>query len=252
MRASSRRVLRIVLLIVAVAGLGWSGFRLYSALPQISLLSVASGIGAGETYKQDALLALEPNIAATQTALSPNPDVLRSVAIIRIREAEEDLNSGQLPSTSTAFERASTAVLSGIEASPTDPFLWYGSAWLRKSRYGYDAEVASRLKLSYDMGPNEGWVAVHRNGFTLTLLSALPSEFQTTGGTEFRGLVESNYIADAATVLTGPGWSNRSLLLASVEAASEAARIKLSKRLEELGFGVAVPGVETSPARPWK
>lgn len=247
-----RLAARAVLLSLAALALAWGVFRFYEALPEAALRSVASDIAAGESFKDETLADLEPKIAAAESEPIPNPDVLRSIAIIRLREAEAAIGSGQSPSKSQAFARAEAAARNALAHAPTDSFLWYAMAWMAKNRSGYGPDVARDLALSYQTGPHEGWVAVHRNGFALAMLAVLPPALQKDATAEFRNLVASNFINDAASILTGPGWPVHQQLLDDLRPVSETIRAQLAHRIADLGFDVSVPGVERLAPRPWK
>jgi hypothetical protein len=120
-----------------------------------------------------------------------------------------------------------------------------------KNKDGYSAEVARYLQLSYTAGADEGWIAVHRSGFVVGLLAILPPALRASAFAEFRGLVESGYIDDAASILTGPGWAQHEGLLQTISGSPEESRARLARRLVDIGFDLRVPGIDPVPSRPW-
>lgn len=241
--------------LVAIWAVGiclWATFRLFFSLPEANVRSVAFDVAAGRSFKPDVLASLEPVMQRADSAIFPNAEVIRSSAVIRLRNAEVDLGAGVTPGRSVAFAVALSAVRGAVASMPTDSFLWFALSWLEKNGAGFTPLVADSLAMSYRTGPYEGWIAVHRNGFSISLLGALPRELRSSAFSEFGALVDSMYVSDAASVLTGPGWSVHDELLTSVQSRSEAARSQLYKKLGDLGFDLHPSGVSRNSARPWE
>ena len=240
---------------LAASGAGlalWAAFACQAALTERPLDIVASRIAAGESFRAESLQSLEPQLRAASDAAAPDARLLRDAAIVRLREAELEVEAGRPIGRSPQFAAAETALRAALRAAPTDAFLWFGLAWLGKTRDGFTPSLVPYLRLSYDMGEHEGWIAVHRNPFVLAMLPLLPGDLQARAALEFRHLVETEpYIETAAAILAKPGWDQRDALLASIAGVPEANRRQLAKALEGLGVAVQVPGLQSAPAHPW-
>lgn len=70
--------------------------------------------------------------------------------------------------------------------------------------------------------------------------------------TEFRDLVASGYYDAAVKILAGPGWPIRDMLLRRLDDAPDEARRRFARLADELGYDIAVPGIERPDSCPWR
>ncbi len=108
------------------------------------------------------------------------------------------------------------------------------------------------LRMSYRVGPHEGWVAARRNTIAFDHFPELPQDLADAAITEFRDLVVSGYFNTAAKVLVGPGWPIHEMLLRRLEDAPVEARRQLALVANARGYDIEVPGVERPEPRPWR
>ncbi len=240
------------LLVFAAFSFCWALNEAVATYVGSDLVPYAARIVDGERFKADALLALRPELDRLENSTGEvRPAVLRSVALIELRLAEIDLIAGHSVAGNPQFDRAATAVRRSLAVSSQDSFLWYASFWLDKARHGFRLENQRDLTLSYQTGPNEGWIAVHRNRDSVALLTALPPNLQTLVLQEFRNLVASNYIDDAANILTGPGWPQHDALASALEGLPLTQLRSFSAVLDRRDVEVAIPGLQRKPRKPW-
>lgn len=230
----------------------WGLLSVYSSWDEARLIGVVARISEGDSFRPDALQELEPAMERTWTMPHPKPTLIRAVAIIRLREAEMDLLAGKTASESDTMKRADQAVRHALSLIPVDGFLWFALAWITKERDGVTPSVIRALGLSYDMAEHEGWVAVRRNAFSVAIMPDLPPALQERVVAEFRNLVQSHYVHQAAAIITGSGWDQRMRLLRALEAVPEGKRQDLYREILDLGRDLDVPGVSRHPDRPWK
>lgn len=115
---------------------------------------------------------------------------------------------------------------------------------------GFKADWLEYLERSYQLGPNEGWIALRRNGLALAIFSRLPPELAEKAAAEFVGLVRSGYL-DAAPILVGPAWAVRDQLLPRLAGLPPSKLKELVTAVSQLGREVVVPGVKPREPRPW-
>ena len=143
------------------------------------------------------------------------------------------------------------AVRSALSCSPTQSFLWLLHYWLEVAENGSSERALQYLRMSYLAGPNEGWISAKRNGFSLAIYDQLPEDIAAEIVPEFVSLVRSGFYAQAASNLSGPGWSRR----AALAPVREVRRHEFSKYLRPREFlsisrvsilSRAGPGIEVS------
>ncbi len=246
------RPLRVLLICVAVITGLWASnaFPIFWAERKIDY--IGARIAEGELFKRAPLLDLKPQLDHFAQQTYPTPRSLHNAALIELRLAELELETGEKIAGNPQFARAQSAVQTALHAAPSDAFMWFALFWLLKTRDGMSADLLPYLRMSYLVGPHEGWVAVRRNRIAVPLLAVLPKDLADDAVTEFANLVSYGYVNSAADILTGPGWGNHDLLLQGLAKSPEYARRSLAGAASDLGFDVAVPGIERHGDRPWK
>ena len=83
--------------------------------------------------------------------------------------------------------------------NPNDSFSWLALFWL----CSWDSKSApprclDYLRMSYRVGPNEGWIAERRNALAHKYFHELPLDLREAVATEFNGLVNSSLFIKAA------------------------------------------------------
>ncbi len=211
----------------------------------------AQRILAGDKFSPEQLDALTQQIDSTPAG-SLRPSSLVNVATIRLRLAEIGLQSGNAQLSSQGFDKLETALGAALDGSPTNPFLWLTDYWLRSARAGNPGVGLKSLGMSYALGPNEGWIAVRRSPLALRAFPSLPDGLADQVVVEFAGMVRSGFYSEAADILVGAGWPVHEKLLAGLVQVDEGNRRRFAKVLEWKDLdGIAVPGVETRPSRPF-
>lgn len=247
------RALRVIAISgVAICATGWGAFNMFATLHEAQLVGVVTRITEGDEFKAETLQALEPVMQDVSKALLPKPTLLRAVALIRLRQAELEVLTDKPAGDNPRLVLAEQSIRRAIAYMPADGFLWYALAWIMKYREGTTPAVLQALAMSYDTAPNEGWVAVHRNGFALSVFSDLSPQLRDDVVAEYRHLVTSNYTLPAATILAGPGWLERQRLLDALEDVPEVRRYDLYRALLDLDRDLPVPGVRRHADRPWR
>jgi hypothetical protein len=249
--AIDRRVLstRILCVIVGSAAVIWGLVTLPIFWQESALARIAQSIIRGDPYSREALARAMPGVEATEQTSFCSPTALRSAAIIRVRMAELDVEEKSNLQSNTA-----NSIVQALSCSPADSFLWLALYWLRSGQYGFSPDDLKYLRLSYQLGPDEGWIALKRNALTFAMLQELPTEsgtridgrsgpsqcnknrcklsdFSETGVNEFVGLVRSGLYDEAAAVFIGPAWPHRELILQQLAGLPEQDRHRFSEAL---------------------
>lgn len=186
---------------------------------------------------------------ADSAGLSPSVAARRSLAILKLRLAEDALNAGDRLSLKGRLADLKRSTADVLEIEPSDAFFWLVYYWCDLNTEGFRPANLKFLQASYELGPNEGWIAIRRNRLALAAFSELSPDMSERVLSEFTGMVASGLIVDAASNLIGPGAPLQSVLLGRLTAVPIAERERLARYLEENGVDLAVPGVERTEKR---
>jgi hypothetical protein len=137
-----------------------------------------------------------------------------------------------------------------LSCEPADPFLWLVLYWVENAQNRFQPEY---LKISYDLGPNEGWVALKRNPVALADYERLPPDLAMQAVNEFLALVSNGFYQQAADILSGPAWRLRDTILPRLASLPFRKREQFAQILYEKNLSVVIPGVEPPDSNPrWR
>jgi hypothetical protein len=266
MNAGRSAARNVVLTRIFVGGLGciavvWGLVTLPIFWRQSALERTAQSIIGGVAYKPEALAGVLPVIEEMEKARFCDPTALRSAAIIRLRIAELSHSANAQEQFDKQIDAAAESIRESLSCSPADPFLWLALYWLETTEHGYKPQDLKYLRLSYQLGPNEGWIALRRNGITFAMLQSSPdwcdprvcilSKFSDIAINEFVRLVSSGFYDQAVDVFTGSAWPDRELILPHLAVIAEQDKRRFADVLHRRGFDINVPGVApTSSSEP--
>lgn len=240
---------RTLLVIFGCAAVAWGIYGLPDFARQAPIERLATHVLEGDPFKSGVLAALIPQVGATERVEPRTPAVVRSAAIIRTRMAEQAIVDGD--EIDTQLNALHNSILRSLACSPADPFLWVVLYWVEINRNGFQPDYLKYLRLSYQLGPNEGWIALKRNGYALAILNQLPPDIADMALAEFPKLLDSGLDAEAVKIFTGPGWTHRAVLLPRLKGVAKIRRQEFARALYKAGYDVTVPGITLPEWRPW-
>jgi hypothetical protein len=199
-----------------------------------------------------AILPLLPAIDRIEQSSYCRPEAMHSAAIIRLRLAEEAITNAERDAIDTRLGALQNSIVKSLACAPSDPFLWAILTWLDQTRQGFRPQQLMYLRLSYRLGPYEGWIADRRNRLALSMFWRLPPDLAEAVVREFATMVNSQFYEVAIAILTGPGWPLHDQLLAGLKDSDPRQREEFAKALYSAGYDVSVPGIGPShDRRPW-
>ena len=244
--------IRIFVVVFGCSAILWGLTTLPGFWRQSSLERTAQRIISGEPFKVKALAGELPVIGAIEKSSICSPEGLRSAAIIRLHIAEQSRSDGYDKQSDALMDSAAGAVRESLFCLPADPFLWLAMYWVDSAQHGYRPRDLKYLEMSYQLGPNEGWIAVKRNGAAFAIFRKLPSDLAEIAVKEFVSLVRAKFYEQAADIFAGPAWPERDLivpLLASVPALD---RQMFLDALSRRGLDEGAVGIARGESRPWR
>jgi hypothetical protein len=246
-----RATARILIVMTGIASIWWAVVAMPRFRPEAGIKQIVEHIVAGETYKPDVLDAAIAKLKEKEPVLRPS--ILSKGAVVHLRQALDAVRSDQTDVIDSRLDVLRQAIDEALTRTPGDPLLWLVRFSVANTDDALTPERLDYLRLSYQLGPNEGWIAVGRNRLALAIYPSLPSDLAEGAISEFVGLVRSELYELAADNLAGPGWPIRHLLLTSLRQLSEKNRRTFAAVLNKRELeDVSVPGVDPPPARPWQ
>jgi hypothetical protein len=243
--------MRFLALFVGLAAVAWGGAVLPVFWRQSALDALALGIVDRNAYKPAALASMTSDVETVERDPYCRPEALRGAAVVRLRLAEDALGNGERERIDDDLQRLDKTIRASLACSPADPFLWMILSWLTGTREGFSEDQLHFLRLSYALGPNEGWVAARRNRLALSMFERLPPDLADDALNEFARMMDSGFYDDTLAIFIGPGWPLRDKLLARLTGVQERYRDAFAQALYRGGYDVDVPGIPRRDPRPW-
>jgi hypothetical protein len=237
---------RIATVSLGLSAVGWGSFVAPVAWRQASMAPLGTKIVAGERFKAGILEEYIEGAKPDGRDGLCHPITLRTLAIVRLRLAEEAITDGDRNLIDQTQSAGESAIRSSLSCTPTDPFLWFALFWIQNSNRGLQENNFRSLRMSYRVGPNEGWLSIRRNRIAIAVYPTLPDDLKQAASDEFVQLVRSDLITDAADILVGPGRPVSNMLLTRLQGVDEGKLRFLSKLLAGKGIDDAIPGLDTS------
>jgi hypothetical protein len=237
---------------LGVAAVAWGVIVFPGFWAEASLEQTARQIIARAPFDRKALLAQLPAAeTAAQDALC-RPNAVRSAAILKLRIFEDTYTSDDVSTLDARIKDADDAIRYSLTCAPSDAFLWMVLYTVASTRNGFRPEYLEYARMSYRLGPNEGWVGLKRTPALLAIYERLPPDLAENVAGEFARIVENEFYLEAVAILSGPGWRVRDQLLRRLERIPLSRRELFEKVLYASGITVPVPGVVVPERRNYR
>jgi hypothetical protein len=230
---------RVMTLVVGISAIVWAVhvFPLFRA--EALLGDLAWSAITGEDFG-DAQLGTIRGAVEEATTAGLDSSNNASIAMIRLFLVDRGLKAGK--GSQADLTQLETAVGAALAEAPANSFIWLIADWLRHRKGG--ADDVAMLRMSYQTGPNEGWVAVKRNPVAVSRLSSLPGGLVDMTLAEFAKMVGAGLFQEGAGVLADADPAVRERLLATLVDIDEDNRRQFARVLVSKDIQANVPGVE--------
>ena len=245
-------MVRVLIVGGSACAIMWAAAALPAFWSQRDLAHIAGRVLAGEPYRPQVLDAVEQRFDV-MPSWAYRAAALNRLAVLQLRRLEEAMFGGAPGPIDSRLDELGRVVGESLAGTPSDPFLWMVLFWLENTRDGFGADHLGALRLSYRLGPREGWVAIKRNRLAMAVFSTLPAELAQAAISEFANLVHSRMYDEAAAILVGPGWPIRDRLIKRVYELDGNDGQAFAKVLHMQNVtDAAIPDTASTPLRPWQ
>ena len=211
---------------------------------------IAGLVIAGDPFRPEILARQLPNIDRIERSGHCRPAALRSAAIIRLRMAETEMSKNGREQIGGHLKSLSSVFRSSLSCAPADPFLWLVLYWVESTQNKFKHEYSKYLRMSYQLGPNEGWVAIKRNPVAFANYEGLPPDLATNAISEFLALINSKFYEQAVDIFSGPAWQLRNAIIPHLATLPHRNREAFARAVYNRGLDVKIPGIEPPNSKP--
>jgi hypothetical protein len=242
--------IRSLFFVGGILALWWGAVALSIFWQQSSVERIANRIIAGDAFSQPSLMRQSSAVESIEKAKFCHPSALRSATIIRLRIFEAGVSGSEHKYTNDELKRLGDEIRTSLMCLPADPFLWLVLYWAESTQNGSKPEHLDLLRMSYRLGPNEGWIAIKRSPVVFANFAMLPGDLEANAINEFLGLVRSEMYREAIAILSGPAWQVRNVILPRLESLPRRNREMFARVASDSGLTISVPGIEPPKPHP--
>jgi hypothetical protein len=233
---------RIGLIAFGAGAIAWGAALFPIFWRDAPMEGMARRVAFGDAFRMEVLASELPTVERAESSPYCRPAAIRGAAVIRTRLVELAMATGDRDLIDSGVEAARRSIRDALACSPADPLLWMSLYWVEGVR-GTSQPDVGYLRMSYRLGPNEGWIAVTRNRIAFALFDKLPPDLAEDAIHELVGLIETEEYDIAVRIFTGPAWPVRDAILPRLAGVSFDHRRAFANAVYAAGDDVAVPGV---------
>jgi hypothetical protein len=239
-------IARLMLTALGAAAITWAVIVFPAFWSEKVIVDVAAAITRGEVFDPEVLAVVAARTEGRGSRL--RSATLSKAAMINLRQAENAMHGSDSVLIQRRLESVTRSVRQALDNAPDDPFLWLVWFSLDTYRHGARADSMRFLRMSYRLGPYEGWIAVRRDRIALASFQALPPDLRQRAVSEFVRLVRWGFIIEAADIAAGPARPLRAMLFPELKRLTYEQRHAFADAIYGRGLDdVPVPGIQPPP-----
>ena len=233
-------VARSFAVILGCLAIWWGAVELPVFWRESSIEDIATQIIAGDPFKMETLTQQNPTIDRIKRSAYCRAEALRGAAIIELRMSEAG--------GSTDPKSLASTIRSSLSCAPVDPFLWLALYSVEAGKDGVKPDDLNYLRMSYRLGPHEGWIVLKRSPLAFKVFQQLSPDLREDVINEFVAMLRDGHFADdAAQILIGSAWPQRGLILERLNRLPDSDRRRFADALDRRGYDLNVPGIGLAP-----
>jgi hypothetical protein len=245
---------RIFVLLLGLGAVAWGALLLPMFWQQQEPDRVVSQIVQGQAFKSETLLAVAARAEAVgEWGSLCNPAALHDAAVLRLAIFNDAVVAADHRLTDSDYGPVAAASRRALSCAPADPLVWLTLFWVDAGAYGLAPYNANYLRLSYALGPYEGWIALWRTRIAVAMLDRLPPDLSELATTEFVNLVNTGRLyQQTAQIFARASPAAQGRIIDGLKAATEIARQNFARTLYDRGLDVQIPNTEIPGLRSWE
>jgi hypothetical protein len=163
----------------------------------------------------------------------------RAMLLLEMPLAETALRTGAAKEFDQRIASLEGRVRSMLTCSPRDAFVWLTAFNLNLLHGIQDARSFDLLATSFETSPNEAWIGVRRTVVAAPHLMRAPEPLRAAILAEFRQLISTGYVANAAAAYLNAPPSARTLLQQQVDQLSREQQRSFAEALQSRRLGTS-------------
>jgi hypothetical protein len=253
LKAVSCLLARAFICLLGLGAVAWGGWVLPLFWHQASLNQIASESLQGHVFKTQVLLDEARRVEAFEPTALCDPIKLHSAVVVRLAISDSAIAAANQASVESAHAAFYDLARRALACAPTDSFVWLTLFWLDATKNGLTPENANYLRLSYAVGPNEGWIALWRVRLAFALFGRLPRDLSRDALNDFINLVDTSALyAETAAVFASAAPAVQSEIIQHLKTANATSRQVFARVLYDQGMNVKIPDTVILGLRPWE
>lgn len=250
--AIARFLARVTICVLGLGAVAWGGAVLPLFWQQRPLDRIAAELLQGEAFKSTTLLAEATHEDAATSASFCNPIGLHSAVVVRLAILNQAIAARNSSLVDSDYSQVYGAARRSLACLPADPFVWLTLFWLDASKHGVEPDNENYLRLSYALGPNEGWIALWRTRIAVAFFERLPTDLSDHAIEDFIKLMDTGRLySETAEIFAKASPATQGRIIEHLNTANVISRQIFARALYDSGIDVNIPGFN-KPARPWQ
>jgi hypothetical protein len=232
--------------------LGWAVVTLPGFWRTADAERLAVQIVGARSFQPDVVSRAASDAEAAPSFGLCRPTADRAAAILKLYLYEDAVAAKRADRAREQIDPLRSSLRTALQCSPSDAYLWLVLFSIETIADGFKPAQLDYLRMSYQLAPHEGWVALKRNAVALTMYFDLDPALAQAALDEYAELLQNGLYDEAAAIFTNLTPAIQRTVLDRVAETPLPQRERLSKALDGLLPGVPVPGVDRRDDQPWK
>ncbi len=232
-------LVRAFIYFLGLGAIAWGCFVLPLFRQQEPINQITSQLLRGETFKVRPLLDEARRAAESEQSTLCNPTELHNEIVVRLVILNESVAANRQVIADPAYSPLYEATQKALACAPADPFAWLTLFWLDVDKHGLRPGNVNYLRLSYALGPNEGWISLWRSRLALAVFEQLPGDLADNAIDEFSKLVNTGQLyQQTSTIFADAPRAAQNRIIEHLKTANPVSRQLFAKALYDRGLNV--------------